>query len=119
MSVFDAYEQELNSLNKELDRNINELKQCGADKTKANTLISIIDEKITEYGNLMKEAEMEVRGYDLATRRQLNEKIEFHRKLLKDSKLDFARAREVSERSELMGAQSALDRQRMLDVNEK
>ena len=116
-SIFSAYDQEFSSIAKEIQRNINELKSANSDKSQS--LIRLIEGLISQANDLIKQMNVEVRSQDAATRKVLSEKVTLYVRSLASYKADFERAKEISQRSALVGERSANDRQRLLDTNTK
>ena len=120
MSIFDAYDQEFNSLCQEISRNISELKTCSPSEIdRLNGLIRHIDALISQAGDLIKQMEVEVRSHDPATRKVLLDKVTQYKKSMLTHRSDLERAKEQSQRSELLGTKSIEQRQAMMDANEK
>lgn len=117
MSVFEAYDHEFASIIKEINKNINDLKQTDAGDT--SSLVKQIDALFNQTADLIKQMEVEIRSYDPATRKVLNEKVSQYKKSRQSLRGDYDRAREQSERSALIGEKSVEHRQRMLNANDK
>ena len=97
MSIFDAYDQEFNSLCQEISRNITELKGLStSDTEKVNALIRQIEALLSQPSDLIKQMEVEVRCHDPATRKVLMEKVNRYKKSLLTHKSDFERYVTVS-----------------------
>lgn len=118
MSIFDAYDSEFSSLNQEIIKNVGELKNNSSGE-KSSSLIKQIEGLFSQSADLIKQMEVEVRSHDPATRKMLTEKVTQYKKSNATLKSDFERAKEQSQRSSLVGAKSAEQRQRLLDTNEK
>lgn len=119
MSIFDAYDQEYNSLSRDIIRSIGELKNLSNGSEKVSSSIRHIDALISQSSDLIKQMEIEVRSHDSGTRRALGEKLSEYKKSLSSLRSDFERAKEQAQRSSLIGEKSSADRQRLLNVNDK
>jgi len=62
---------------------------------------------------------VEVRSSDTSTRKPLFDRVQQYQRDLSSYKSDLERAKEVSQRSQLIGDKSASQRQRLLDSNDK
>jgi hypothetical protein len=92
MSIFDAYDQEFNSLCQEISRNISELKGYSTSETdKINALVRQIEALLSQPSDLIKQMEVEVRSHDPTTRKVLMEKVTQYKKSLLQHKSDFER----------------------------
>lgn len=121
MSLFDAYDQEFNNLSQEIQRKCAELKECSSSNSSssADNLIRQIDPLFSQASDITKQMNIEARTQDAATRRILSEKVTHFNKTLSSLRSDFERSKEQAQRSQLIGAKSAADRQRLLDTNDK
>ena len=120
MSIFDAYDQEFSNLSRDIQTNTSELKTyTSSNPDKTGSLIRQIEGLLSQANDLIKQMNVEVRSHDAATRKVLTEKVSQYSKSLLSMKSDFERAKEVAQRSSLIGAKSAADRQRLLDTNDK
>eukprot|EP00596_Hydrurales_sp_CCMP1899_P007524 CAMPEP_0119039074 /NCGR_PEP_ID=MMETSP1177-20130426/8383_1 /TAXON_ID=2985 /ORGANISM="Ochromonas sp, Strain CCMP1899" /LENGTH=185 /DNA_ID=CAMNT_0007002503 /DNA_START=153 /DNA_END=710 /DNA_ORIENTATION=- len=120
MSIFDAYNEEFNSLCQEMTKSFSELKECpNSDPDKARGLIRQCDSLLSGTGDLIKQMELEIRSYDASKRAMLVEKVNEYKKLLMRFRSDFERAKEQAQRSSLIGDKSIQSRIKYLDVNEK
>lgn len=94
MSIFDAYDQEFNSLCQEISKNISELKGFStSDTEKIAGSIRQIDALQSQAGDLIKQMEVEVRSHDQSTRKVLLDKVNQYKKSLTTHKSDFERYR--------------------------
>ena len=92
MSIFDAYDQEFNSLCQEISKNISELKGCSSNDTdKIAVSMRQIEGLISQAGDLTKQMEVEVRSHDPATRKVLLDKVNQYKKSLTTHKSDYER----------------------------
>ena len=92
MSIFDAYDQEFNSLCQEISKNISELKGCSSnDADKIAVSMRQIEGLISQAGDLTKQMEVEVRSHDPATRKVLLDKVNQYKKSLTTHKIDYDR----------------------------
>ena len=92
MSIFDAYDQEFNSLCQEISKNISALKGfANSDTDKITGSIRQIDALLSQAGDLIKQMEVEVRSHDQSTRKVLLEKVGQYKKSLATHKSDFER----------------------------
>jgi vesicle transport through interaction with t-SNAREs protein 1 len=120
MSIFDAYNEEFNSLSHQISKNICDLKTFSFDNDdKLYKLINLIDNLIIQANDLLKQINVEVRSHDSATRKLLIDKVQQYQKSILSHKKDFELAREKAQRSDLIGDNSSSDRQRLLDTNSK
>lgn len=120
MSIFDAYNEEFNSLSNQISKNINDLKSSSYDNDdKLYKLINLIDNLIIQSQSLIKQMNVECRSQDAATRKLLIDKVNQYQKSITLHKNDFERTREKVQRSDLIGDNSSSDRQRLLDTNSK
>ena len=118
MSIFDAYDTEFSSINREINKNIQDLKSSASGES-STSLVTTIDGLFSQLNDLIKQIEIEVRSQDAATRKVLNEKLQQYKKTSLSLKSDFEKAKEKFNRSELVGAKSVEQRQRLLDTNDK
>ena len=120
MSIFDAYDQEFSNLSRDIQKNTSELKTyTSSNPEKTGSLIRQIEGLLSQANDLIKQMNVEVRSHDAATRKVLTEKVSQYSKSLVSMKSDFERAKEVAQRSSLIGTKSGADRQRLLDTNDK
>ena len=120
MSIFDAYDQEFNSLCQEITRNNSELKQAASsDAEKSSGTVRLVEGLLNQAGDLIKQMEVEVRSHDPATRKVLLDKVTQYKKSMLSHRSDLERAKEQSQRSSLLGTKSVEQRQRMMDANDK
>ena len=63
--------------------------------------------------------EIEVRSQDAGTRKALGDKMLQYKKSLSSLRNDFEKAKEMAQRSNLIGSKSAEQRQRLLDTTDK
>ena len=119
--IFKAYDEEFNSLSREISRNISDLKAAGQDEEAASAgLTRQLEALLSQAADLIKQMEVEVRSHDSATRKVLQDKVLHYKKSLASHRSDFERAKEAAERSALgIGSKSQEQRQRLLDVNDK
>lgn len=110
-TIFDEYEKELKFLLSETDSNILTLKQ-----NHSTGSCSKIDSLLIQINDRLKEMDIEVRGHDAMTRKPLAEKITEYKSLFANKKSEYARAKEASQRSALIGDKSAASRQQMVDT---
>jgi hypothetical protein len=119
-SIFEAYDAEFTAISKEINKNINGLKNdCDGDEYKASTLIKQIEALLSQSSDLIKQMEVELRGHDPATRKVLTDKVGHYKKSIISLKTDFERGKEKAQRSSLIGNKSIEHRQRLLDVNDR
>jgi vesicle transport through interaction with t-SNAREs protein 1 len=78
-----------------------------------------IEALLAQASELIKQMNVEVRSHDLATRKVLTDKVGTYSKSLTQLRGDYERAKETSQRSELIGDKSTADRQRLLHTNDK
>ena len=116
-SIFEAYDSEFSAIGKEINKNINELKNDTDDR--APSIIKQIDALFSQSHDLIKQMEVEARSHDAATRKILTEKLAQYKKSTGTLKSDFERAKEQAQRSHLIGSKSMEQRQRLLDANDK
>ncbi len=120
MSIFDAYDQEFNSLCQEIAKNISELKGYStSDADKSSGLIRQCDGLLSQASDLIKQMEVEIRSHDPATRKALIDKVNGYKKSLLKHRSDFERGKEQAQRSSLIGDKSIEHRQKYLDANDK
>jgi vesicle transport through interaction with t-SNAREs protein 1 len=120
MGIFDAYDQEFNSLSRDIAKNISDIRSnTASNNDRAPNQVRLVEGLITQAHDLIKQMNLEVRSHDAATRKVLMEKVNHYQQSLGSLKADFSRAKEVSSRSSLIGDRSAGDRQRLLDTNDK
>lgn len=125
--IFRAYDEEYNSLSREISKNISALKGMGtpsseeeAESSGSAQLIRQLDALMSQASELIKQMEVEVRSHDSATRKVLGDKVAHYKKSLATHRSDFERAKEAAERVALgIGSKSQEQRQRLLDVNDK
>ena len=125
--IFRAYDEEFNSLSREIAKNLGSLRSLGTpsseEEAAANgsaTLIRQLDALLLQAADLIKQMEVEVRSHDTATRKVLTDKVLHYKKSLTTHRTDFERAKEAAERVALgIGSKSQEQRQRLLDVNDK
>ena len=110
-TIFDEYEKELKFLLSETDSSISSLKQSSSTES-----YSKIDSLLNQINDRLKEMDIEVRGHDAMTRKPLAEKVTGYKTALADKKAEYARAKEASQRSALIGDKSAASRQQMVDT---
>ena len=92
MSIFDAYDQEFNSLCQEIAKNVSELKGTPtSDTEKSSGLIRQVEGLLNQAGDLIKQMEVEVRCQETSTRKVLLEKMASYKKSLSKTKEDFMR----------------------------
>ena len=92
MSIFDAYNQEFNSLCQEITKNISELKMAPNSETdKISGLVRQVDGLLSQASELIKQMEVEVRSHDPATRKVLLEKVTQYKKSMLSHRADFER----------------------------
>lgn len=118
-SIFEAYDQEFKNVSGEIQRNINELRSFPAGSDRPASVIRHIEGLISQANDLVKQMNVEVRSQEPSSRKILTEKVNSYMRSLQSAKQDFERAREVSQRSDLIGERSGADRQRLLDTNSK
>ncbi len=119
-SIFDAYDAEFSAIGKEINKNINSLKNdCEGDEGRASGLIKQIEALISQSNDLIKQMEVELRSHDPATRKVLSDKVGQYKKSIGSLKTDFERAKEKAQRSALIGNKSVEHRQRLLDTTDK
>lgn len=121
MSIFDAYNQEYSSICREISKNIAELRGESSDKgnDRSSSLIRQIEGLLQQANDLIKQMEIEARSHDAGTRKALGEKVSEFKKSLISLRTDFEKAKEIAQRSVLIGNKSGEQRQRLLDVNDK
>ena len=125
--IFKAYDEEFNSLSREIGRNIGALRVLGTPSSEeeagsngSGTLIRQLDALLLQAADLIKQMEVEVRSHDAPTRKVLTDSVLHYKKSLATHRTDFERAKEAAERVALgIGSKSAEQRQRLLDVNDK
>lgn len=118
--VFDAYEEEFNSNCKEFQAFIDGFNECGPqDYTKKNELCAGSDASITKINNLLKEMEMEVRGYPSAMKKSCGDLLQSNKEQFATLKAGYNNAKFAWERSGLTNTKSGEDKKRMLDSKEK
>ena len=118
--VFDAYQEEFDANCNEFRSYIESLRECGAqDFSKKNEITSNADASITKINNLLKEMEMEVRGYPSSQRLTCNQLLQSNKEKFANLKTEFNNAKFAWERSGLTNTKSGEDKKRMLDVKEK
>lgn len=119
-SIFDAYDAEFSAIGKEINKNINVLKnECEGDDSRASGMVKQIEALISQSNDLIKQMEVELRSHDPATRKVLSDKVGQYKKSIASLKNDFERAKEKAQRSALIGSKSVEHRQRMMDTNDK
>lgn len=92
MSIFDAYDQEFNSLCQEITKNISALKSVpNSEHEKIEGFIRQIDGLLGQGTELIKQMEVEVRSHDPATRTVLLAKVTQYKKSLLQHKSDYER----------------------------
>jgi len=116
-SIFQAYDQEYSALSAEIQKGISDIKN--SEKDDGGKAISQTEALLGQASDLIKQMEVEVRSHDAATRKVLSDKVATYKRSVTSLQTDFKKAREVAERSSLIGAKSGEQRQRLLDVNEK
>jgi hypothetical protein len=120
MSIFNAYDAEFSSITKDVNKNINELKELDStEEDKVAGMVRLIEGLLSQTNDLVKQMEVEVRGQDAATKKVLLEKVAQYKKTTSSLKSDFERAKEKAERSALIGDKSIEHRTRLLDNNKK
>ena len=118
--VFDAYEEEFNANCNEFQALIDGLNQCGPqDFSKKNDLCTGAEASITKINNLLKEMEMEVRGYASAMKRSCGDLLQSNKEQFATLKSEYNNAKFAWERSGLTNTKSGEDKRRMLDSKEK
>ena len=126
--IFHAYDDEFNSLSREISKNISSLRNLGTPNSdeeagadgERGVLIRQLDGLLSQAADLIKQMEVEVRSHDAATRKVLTDKVLHYKKSLSTHRTDFERAKEAAERVALgIGSKSQEQRQRLLDVNDK
>lgn len=116
-SIFEAYDSEFSAINKEIGKNINDLKNDEEDR--GPSIIKQIDALFSQTSDLIKQMEVEARSNDAATKKILTEKLVQYKKSIGTLKVDFERAKEQAQRSNLIGSKSMEHRQRLLDSHDK
>ena len=107
MSIFDAYDQEFNSLCQEISKNISALKGFANSETdKINGAVRQIDALLSQASDLIKQMEVEVRSHDQSTRKVLLEKVGQYKKSLTTHKSDFERCALSMDRVSLLSSLS-------------
>lgn len=120
MSIFEAYDQEFNSLSQDISNNVSELRNYSTNAEKSSSLTRHIEALLSQASDLMKQMQVEVRSHDPATRKVLTDKVSQYKKTLESLRTDFETARdEASKASLVSGGKSLEHRQRMLNTNEK
>ena len=113
MSILEAYESDFKSVSDELKNDINSIKSGD------NDIIRKAENTIIQLNDLIKQMNVEVRSSDTTTRKPLFDRVQQYQRDLSSYKSDLERAKEVSQRSQLIGDKSAGQRQRLLDTNDK
>ena len=92
MSIFDAYDQEFNSLCQEITKNISALKSVSnSEHEKIEGFLRQIDGLLSQGTELIKQMEVEVRSHDPATRTVLLAKVTQYKKSMLQHKSDYER----------------------------
>ena len=92
MSIFDAYDQEFNSLCQEITKNISALKSVSnSEHEKIEGFLRQIDALLSQATDLIKQMEVEVRSHDPATRTVLLAKVAQYKKSMLQHKSDYER----------------------------
>jgi uncharacterized protein YukE len=119
-SIFDAYDAEFSAIGREINKNINTLKnECEGDESRASSMIKQIEALISQSNDLIKQMEVELRSHDPSTRKVLSDKVGQYKKSISSLKADFERAKEKAQRSALIGSKSVEHRQRLMDTNDR
>ena len=113
MSILEAYESDFKSVSDELKNDINSIKNGDTE------IIRKAENSIIQLNDLIKQMNVEVRSTDTTTRKPLFDRVQQYQRDLSSYKSDLERAKEVSQRSQLIGDKSAGQRQRLLDTNDK
>jgi len=113
MSILEAYESDFKAVSDELKNDINTIKNGDTD------IIRKAENTIIQLNDLIKQMNLEVRSTDTTTRKPLFDRVQQYQRDLSTYKSDLERAKEVSQRSQLIGDKSASQRQRLLDSNDK
>ena len=113
MSILEAYESDFKAVSDELKNDINSIKNGD------NDIIRKAENTIIQLNDLIKQMNVEVRSTDTTTRKPLFDRVQQYQRDLSTYKSDLERAKEVSQRSQLIGDKSASQRQRLLDSNDK
>ena len=92
MSIFDAYDQEFNSLCQEITKNISALKSVSnTEHEKIEGFLRQIDGLLSQGTELIKQMEVEVRSHDPATRTVLLAKVSQYKKSMLQHRSDYER----------------------------
>lgn len=120
MSIFDAYDQEFAALRQEIQKNVDELRaQVDGNGEQGFQIVNHIDALFLQSNDLIKQMDAEVRSHEASARKVLIGKVNQLKKSMADDKIEYERLKENLERSDLVGAKSYSDRQRLLATNEK
>ena len=119
-AIFVAYEEEYESTCKHLTTLIAELHSNSAESGMSGSgSIRSINDLLQQATDLVKQMEMEVRSHDAAAKKALLEKVARHKQALLAHRHDLERAKEQSQRSNLLGTKNVENRERFMDANDK
>ena len=122
-SVLEAYDQSLQILISAIETKLVELKALPSSREKkthvVENLIKEISALFNEADSATKQMNMEIKSNDAATRKLLSPKLDVIIKRVDELRREYARSKEQSQRSCLIGDRSISDRAQVLNSNEK
>ena len=121
-AIFVAYEEEYVSTCNHLNTLITELHSSSSaaeTNTHSSGKMGSINELLQQATDLIKQMEMEVRSQEPTAKKLLLEKVAQHKQTLVAHRSRFERAKEQSQRSNLLGTKSIEQRERFMDANDK
>lgn len=120
MSMFDAYQEEFDSKQRDGRAALAELASVDPkDSAKKNSKISEINAILDEMASLVKQQEIEARGMDREERRLSMEKTGQNKETITSMRGEMTSTSARIDRSGLVGGRSGEDRRRLIDANEK
>ncbi len=120
MSVFEAYQEEFQGKATGVRALITELQETPNSETDAkNAKRDAINKVLLEMTDILKQMDVDVRGYDKETKRQYNEILGKDREEMATLNNQFNAALYSLEKSALIGGKSGEDRRRVIDANQK
>lgn len=117
-NIFDSFDAECGRLCEDIAKVVAEM-NLAIDEHVSGNRIKDGERLLSDADDLLKQMNLEVRTGDPSSRVVRTEKVDFRRKQISSLRLEFSRLKEKSERSSLIGNQSAGDRQRYMDVDQK
>jgi hypothetical protein len=119
----DEYQSDLSSLVSRIDKGIDELRIAASPSADNNTLKTVqnVEDWLKQADEVVKGWEVEVRQLEKGdpSRQGLLDAILNHKTNLTSKKSEFARAKNLAQRSSLIGDKSMEDRGRVLDAQER